>query len=95
MILQGGEGKEEEEDSGANGEGTWIPPSLPEVTNELATSTSPDAAEAFSTLFQGPTATIIPDFPVHTLDMMSNFAHSIYMVNIFSFLKILSIEIFK
>ncbi|XP_050727381.1 E3 ubiquitin-protein ligase UBR2-like isoform X3 [Eriocheir sinensis] len=76
---KGGEGKEEEEDSAANGEGTWIPPSLPEVTSELATSTSPDAAEAFSTLFQGSTATTIPDFPGHTLDMMSNFAHSVYM----------------
>lgn len=80
--MQGGEAKDEEEEGGVNGEGTWLPPSLPEVTSELATSTSPDAAEAFSTLFQGSTATTIPDFPGHTMDMMSNFAHSVYMVNI-------------
>ncbi|KAG0729138.1 E3 ubiquitin-protein ligase UBR1 [Chionoecetes opilio] len=75
----GGEGKEEEEDSASSTEGAWIPPSLSDVASELASITSSDSAEAFTSLFRGFTATSIPDFPSQTLEMMSNFAHSVYM----------------
>uniref|UniRef100_A0A0P4WDX2 E3 ubiquitin-protein ligase n=2 Tax=Scylla olivacea TaxID=85551 RepID=A0A0P4WDX2_SCYOL len=76
-----GEGKDEEEDSASSneGEGMWTPPSLPEVASELAAATSSDSAEAFTALFHGPAATSIPDFPSQTLEMMSNFSHSVYM----------------
>lgn len=83
FILQDGEGKEEEEDSASNTEGTWTPPSLAEVASELAASTSSDSAEAFTSLFRSPTATSTPDFPGQTLEMMSNFAHSVYMVSVY------------
>ncbi|MPC24345.1 E3 ubiquitin-protein ligase UBR2 [Portunus trituberculatus] len=76
-----GEGKDEEEDSASSndGEGMWTPPSLPEVASELAAATSSDSAEAFTALFNSPAATSVPDFPTQTLEMMSNFSHSVYM----------------
>ena len=61
----------------------WTPPSLPEVANELASVTSSDSAEAFTALFHGAAATSIPDFPTQTLEMMSNFSHSVYMVSVY------------
>ncbi|XP_069985814.1 E3 ubiquitin-protein ligase UBR2 isoform X10 [Penaeus vannamei] len=70
--------KEEEEDTNCV-EGTWTPPSLPSVVMDLMSITSPETAEAFTNLFSNLAATTIPAIPSYTMNMMSNFAHAVYV----------------
>nr|XP_045609964.1 E3 ubiquitin-protein ligase UBR2-like isoform X2 [Procambarus clarkii] len=79
LKYKGGDGKDEEDDNSSCSEGTWTPPSLPTVTLELLSIASRESAEAFSDLFKNPGATTMPTFPTHTSDMMSNFAHAVYV----------------
>lgn len=72
--------KEEEEDTNCV-EGTWTPPSLPSVVMDLMSITSPETAEAFTNLFSNLAATTIPAIPSYTMNMMSNFAHAVYVVS--------------
>ncbi|XP_042869972.1 E3 ubiquitin-protein ligase UBR2-like isoform X5 [Penaeus japonicus] len=70
--------KEEEEDTSCP-EGTWTPPLLSSVVKDLMSITSPETAEAFTNLFSNLAATTIPAVPGYTMNMMSNFAHAVYM----------------
>ncbi|XP_042869971.1 E3 ubiquitin-protein ligase UBR2-like isoform X4 [Penaeus japonicus] len=72
------DGKEEEEDTSCP-EGTWTPPLLSSVVKDLMSITSPETAEAFTNLFSNLAATTIPAVPGYTMNMMSNFAHAVYM----------------
>ncbi|XP_071525838.1 LOW QUALITY PROTEIN: E3 ubiquitin-protein ligase UBR2 [Panulirus ornatus] len=76
---KGVDGKEEEEDYSSCAEGIWTPPTLPTVAVDLMSVSSPEAAEAFTDLFNNPAATTMPTFPSQTSDMMSSFAHAVYM----------------
>lgn len=76
---KGGDGKEEKDESQNCAEGIWTSAPFPKVRLEIMASSSLEAADTFSYLFNHPGSTTIPVIESHTSDMMANFAHAVYM----------------
>ncbi|CAL4069254.1 unnamed protein product, partial [Meganyctiphanes norvegica] len=74
----GSDSKDEDESSGMNEVVTWSAPSIPTVTAELLSRISPQSVEAFTALFNNPSATGLPTLPNKTHDMMGNFTQAVY-----------------